>query len=676
MRPLIVWHIFRKDLTETLRDRRTLFTTIVLPLVVYPLLFTAIGSFTSNKREQVKAQTARVAVWGPVPESAVQAVLKENATLVDRRASLPASPEDVARQAVADKTVDVVLVTPEGPAGPSVQVKVYGDSTQFESEAMQERALKVLRKHDETLLEQRMVALGQPAISARPLEVEEADLSNSARRAASIVGSFLPYLVLILLASAAFYSAIDLTAGEKERGTLQTLLTAPVHALEVVTGKYLTVVTMTLVAAMANIVSLGLAIGRILSADGGQASFHMGPRVGLTLFLTLLPAALLLASLFVAVGVMARTYKEGQSYLMPLLLLVMFAALGSTLPGVELTPALALVPLTNVALLMRDLLSGRATLAVGATVIISSFAYAAMGLVLAARVFETEQVLLSGEKPWRDVFARKAKGGLNPLNTLFFIALLVVVVFYGSVPLTKAATREHIGQAIAISELGFFLVPAVLWALFMRVPLRDAFQLRLPKGRGMLGTLLLALGGWAVGLAVAAVLIHFQGARDYSDQLGELLGKHGPLTMAMAVLLVGLLPAVCEEACFRGVVLVGLSRGGSRGLAVVGSALAFGIFHVNPYHVAAATTLGLVLGYAAYESRSLLPGVLMHFVNNALQMVLVRRPDIQGLFESWGIIGAGLVATAVGLWLLRGSGGTTTSAPPAPRLRPALEVHS
>jgi sodium transport system permease protein len=86
--------------------------------------------------------------------------------------------------------------------------------------------------------------------------------------------------------------------------------------------------------------------------------------------------------------------------------------------------------------------------------------------------------------------------------------------------------------------------------------------------------------------------------------------------------------------------------------------------------------LGLVLGYAAYESRSLLPGVLMHFVNNALQMVLVRRPDIQGLFESWGIIGAGLVATAVGLWLLRGSGGTTTSAPPAPRLRPALEVHS
>ncbi len=524
MRPLIVWHIFRKDLRETLRDRRTLFTTLVLPLVVYPLLFTAVGSFTSNKREELAALTARIAVWGPVPESAVQAVLKEKATLVERQAEVPLSPEELARKAVGEKKVDVVLLTDDA-SGPSVKVTVYADSTQLESEAMQERVLKVLRKHDRALLEQRMVALGQPAISARPLEVEEADLSSGARRAATVVGSFLPYMVLILLASAAFYSAIDLTAGEKERGTLQTLLTAPVHALEVVTGKYLTVVAMTLVAALANIVSLGLAIGRILSAEGGTEGFHMGPRVGLTLFLTLLPAALLLAALFVAVGVLARTYKEGQSYLMPLLLLVVFGAMGSTLPGVELTPALALVPLTNVALLMRALLSGRATLALGTTVIISSFAYAAMGLVLAARVFETEQVLLSGEKPWRDIFARKAKGKLTPLNTLFFVALLVVVVFYGSVPLVRAVTREQIGRAIALSELGFFLLPALLWALYMRVPMRDAFQLRLPKGRGVLGTVLLAASGWAVGLAVGAVLVNFKGARDYSEQLGELAGE-------------------------------------------------------------------------------------------------------------------------------------------------------
>jgi sodium transport system permease protein len=662
MRPLIVWHIFRKDLVETFRDRRTLFTTLVLPLVVYPLLFTLVGSFTSNKREQIAAQPARLAVWGPVPERAVEAVLKEKATVVDRRATAPPHPEEEARKAISDKTLDVVLLTPEGATGPSVPLKVYADSTQFESDAMQERVLKVLRKHEAVLLEERMVALGQPAISARPLLVEEEDLSSPARRAAAVVGSILPYMVLVLLASAAFYSALDMTAGEKERGTLQTLLTAPVHAVEVVAGKYLAVVTMTLVAALANVVSLGLAIGRILSSDVSGQGFHMGPRVGLTLFLTLLPAVLLLASLFIAVGVLARTYKEGQSYLMPLLLLVVFAAVGSTLPGVELTSVLALVPLTNVALLMRELLSGRATLFLGTEVIIASFAYAAMGLVLAARVFETEQVLLSGEKPWKDVFSRKAKGGFTPINTLFFVALLVVVVFYGTVPLAQAITKDQVGRAIAASELGFFLLPALLWALLLRVPLKDAFALRLPSRRGLLGTLLLAAGGWAVGLAVGSVLSRFQGAQDYSEQLGELLGKNGPLSLWTAVLLVGVLPALCEEACFRGVVLTGLARSGSRGLAVVGSALAFGLFHVNPYHVAAAATLGLVLGYAAYASRSLLPGVLLHFVNNSLQMVLLRVPVAREFFESWVVVGAGLVVTALALWLLHGSGNQTKPA--------------
>jgi sodium transport system permease protein len=671
MRPHVVWTIFKKDLVEAFRDRRTLFTTLVLPIILYPLLFMGLASFSSSKHAEIEAQSARLAVWGPVPERALHEVLAARATLVDRRPAVPANAEAEARAALEAKRADVVLVTPEGALGPSIPISVYADSTELQSEAMQERVTKALQAQSATLLEERLVALGQPAISARPLEVEEKDVSTAAKRSASLVGSLLPYMVLILLATAAFYSALDMTAGEKERGTLQTLLTAPVHSLEVVAGKYLAVVALTLAAALANIGSLGLAIGRLVTGDAGQqAAFHMGPRVALALFCTLVPAALLLAALFLAVGVLARTYKEGQSYLMPLLMVVLFAAIGSVIPGVELTPSLALVPLTNVALLMRGLLNGKATLGLASVVLISSFAYAAMGVVLAARVFETEQVLLSGEKPWKDVFAKRAKGGLSPGNSLLFVALLVVVVFYGTVPLADAVSREGIGRAIAISEVGFFLLPALVWALAFRVPLREAFQLRLPSRRGLLGTVLLGLGGWAVGLAVGAFLERFQGAREYGEQLGELLGKHGPLSLWTAVLLVGLLPAVCEEACFRGVVLVGFAKSGSRALAVLGSALAFGLFHVNPYHVLAATLLGLVLSYAAYESRSLLPAVVLHFVNNTLQMVAVRVPQVRQAVESPVAIVAGLLLTAAALWLLAGSGRRPVATTPTPLPRP------
>ena len=151
---------------ETLRDRRALFTTLVLPIVVYPLLFTAIGSFTSNKREEIAKRSARVAVWGAVPEGAVQAVLQEKATLVERVASVPADAVERARKAVADKQLDVVLVTPDAAVGPSVPVKVYADSTQLESDAMQERVLKALRKHEAArALHERLTPPAEPAIT-------------------------------------------------------------------------------------------------------------------------------------------------------------------------------------------------------------------------------------------------------------------------------------------------------------------------------------------------------------------------------------------------------------------------------------------------------------------------------------------------------------------------------
>ena len=144
--------------------------------------------------------------------------------------------------------------------------------------------------------------------------------------------------------------------------------------------------------------------------------------------------------------------------------------------------------------------------------------------------------------------------------------------------------------------------------------------------------------------------------------------------LTAAVLLVGVLPALCEEATFRGVVLTGLARSGSGVLAVVGSALAFGLFHVNPWHILAATVLGLVLGYAAYQSRSLLPGLLMHGVSNSLQMVMVRVPEVKDVFSSWTAIAIGLAVTALALWLLTGSGRPRAAAMASVTARAAEEV--
>ncbi|MGZ3480421.1 MAG: ABC transporter permease subunit/CPBP intramembrane protease [Myxococcaceae bacterium] len=658
MRAGIVFHIFRKDLVETLRDRRTVVMAFVVPALIYPLLFTLLGSVATDKRGELERTRARLAVWGPVPEAVLSAVeQKARADVVDRRAVPPQALEEEARRLVAARTVHVVLVTPAGASGPSIPIRVLADSTNVDSDAMERRVSRVLHDSGAELLRARMMALGQDPAAARPLDLHEEDLADAARRGASFAASLLQYLLLVLVATSGFYAALDLTAGEKERGTLQTLLTAPVRSVEIVAGKYLTVLTLTLAATVCNLGSIALALARGTAAMEAGARFSLGLTGAAAIFLTVLPAALLIVALLMAVGVLARSYREGQTYLMPLLLLVMLAGFASFLPGAELTAGTALVPLLNVTLLVHDILVGRAGPSQVMVVWGVSLAWAMLGILLAARVFQTEQVLLSGEKPWRDVFSpgvrpSGAPSPLTPGNALLFSAVLLVLTYYGS-----ALFERRAGVAVLIlgSQLGLFLLPSLLWCRLFRVPLDETLQLRWPTARGWAATVLLAAGGWSVGAVVWEQLLRFPGARAYSDWLGELLGKQGQLGLGTALLLVALLPAVAEEVTFRGVVLAGLRRSGSRWVAVVGSALVFGLFHINPYHVVAASVMGLLLGWVALESGSILPGVLIHLVNNGAQVLLERIPDLAEQIRSPRVVALALAVTALGVWMVRGS---------------------
>ena len=663
MRLAIVLHIFRKDLVETLRDRRTVVMAFLVPALVYPLLFTLLGSVATDKRGELERTRARVAAWGPVPASTLSAVEQEaRADLVDRRDQPPPDPEAEARKLVVARKVHVVLLTPTGASGTSIPVRVLADSTDVDSDAMERRVSRALTDHAAELLRQRMTALGQDASAARPLDIKEEDLADAARRGASFAAALLPYLLLVLVATSGFYAALDLTAGEKERGTLQTLLTAPVRSIEIVAGKYLAVLALTLAATLCNLGSIALTLSRATSAMETSARFSLGLSSAGAIFLTVLPAALLIVALLMAIGVLARSYREGQSYLMPILLLVMLAGFASFLPGAQLSAGTALVPLLNVTLLVHDILVGKAGATQVMVVWAVSLAWAVLGILLAARVFQTEQVLLSGEKPWRDVFSPGVRSGrgLTPGNALAFAAVLLVLTFYGSVLVER---RGGVATLILVSQLGFFLVPSLLWCRLFRAPLVDTLQLRWPTPRGWVATVLLAAGGWSVGAVVWEQLLRFPGARAYSDWLGELLGKQGRLDLGTALVLVALLPAVAEEVTFRGVVLAGLRRSGSRWIAVVGSALVFGLFHVNPYHVVAAFAVGLLLGWVALESGSLLPGILIHLVNNGAQVLLDRLPGLAERLHSPVIAVLALACTAVGAFLVRGTRRPTAVAP-------------
>jgi sodium transport system permease protein len=652
----IVFTIFRKELTETLRDRRTLFAMFVLPTLIHPLIFLGLGQMTATEIATRRSLEPKAAVWGVLPPEIGVALHKEiGLSVVERREAAPDSAAKEARALLHSGRVQLVLgVEPDAEGAlksdGGATLEVWYDSVNHLSDAAHARLEEAVRTIGQRELKARLERRALPARFARPINLADHDLASRDQRAADLLGRMIPVIFLLVMVTCGLLPATDLTAGEKERGTLQTLLCSPVTALEIVAGKYLTVVLVALTGAAANLAAMGLALSRQLV---GVDELHLQLSLSTAglIFLSMMPAALLIAALILSVAVFARSFREAQSYLTPIVLVVLAASMVSWAPGLELGPGMAFVPLCNLVLLSRKLIAHEATPQIFFTVMVANLGYSLGALLLTARIFETEQVLISGEQPWRGLFGRRASGTISsPRGALLFVVVLLVLVYYGSL----FADPQRLGTAgsLAAIQLGLFLLPAVLWARLGGVSITETFSLRLPTRRGLCAILLIASGAWAVTAILGRVeAMLFPGAASYAAELSRTLGPVDTRLLVCAAVL----PAIAEEAAFRGVVLSGLGTSGSRRLAVVGSAVAFGLMHLNVYHVIVACALGLVLGFATLESGTILAGALAHLINNGLHLLGSRSPLIERLTSSPWAIAAGCAACGLGLWLVRSS---------------------
>jgi sodium transport system permease protein len=664
MRWRAVSSIFAKEVIETVRDRRTLFAMIVLPVLLQPVLMMSFGGLVASEQAARQKVVPTIAVWGPLPELAVKQLKEtEKAEITETRHEAPANAEEAARETILAGKADLVIAVPSDAAAAfagdgSVSVQFFYDSVSDRSANAANHVEQAFDDATMAALKLRLARYNLPEHFEKPLRYRTHDLASKERRGGDFAGRILPMLLLLMVMLGAVYPAIDMTAGEKERGTLQTLMCAPVEPLEILAGKYLTVVLVALTSAIVNVAAMGFAISRQLVAlDPGTIQFSLGPRIFLALFAALIPAALLMSAVLLGMSVFARSFREAQTYVTPTIMALVLPGFVASLPSVKLDGTLALVPVVNLALLLRDLLKGEASGTTYLVVTAISLAYAAVALLFAGRVFESEQVLLGGEKPWRDVFGRRdqVRATPTPGAAVLFIAVLLVIVYYGSIWADPA--RLGMVKGVLAIQLGLLLAPALLAARLSGYQFVPTFSLRLPTRRAWLGTMFLALGGWSLGVCITAIeAAIFPGASDYFAQLTKSLsGGTGDIPVVAAVLLLALLPAMAEEFCFRGFVMSGLANTGSRWIAITGSAIGFGLLHLSPYHVLPAAVLGLVLGFATLESGTILAGGLVHFVNNGLAVASERAPALKSGIESNVVIALGVASSIIGLVLLRGS---------------------
>lgn len=403
--------IFRKELKEVLRDRKTLIFMLAMPMFLVPLLLDFGIQFALDSAKKEASKTLVYAVVGQdhLPEVAREFASKPGFELAPEGSVGDGSPEALTG-AVRDGAVDfaLLIVAPEGErdgAGPQTKVYLYYDDASSTSRA-EDRATAVIEALGEAERRERLEALGVAAHSQsrllEPISVMSVKTADTRAVMGEIVGGMLPYIFIIFCFMGALYPSIDLGAGEKERGTLETLLLVPVNRRQIVLGKYLVVFTAGATSAVLSLTSLGVWLatrGQSIAGDLG-GSLEIGKIIQsigtLDLVLIaamLIPTAAIFAALLLSISIYAKSFKEAQSYAAPLNVLIILPAVVAMLPGVELDWTWAMVPITNISLAVKELIKGTMNYEMMIAILGSSVILAGALLAFCTWWFRRESVL-------------------------------------------------------------------------------------------------------------------------------------------------------------------------------------------------------------------------------------------------------------------------------------------
>jgi sodium transport system permease protein len=391
--------VYRKEFTDTLRDRRTVISMIVVPIFLMPMLTILVGVLSAHLIGRALLQVPSVMIIGGENSPEILAALHE---LKDVHV-VPAS-SDYAQQ-IVDKKIRAAVELPADfdaliAQGDTAKVRIDMYQGEINSGFSADKLQKFFQDFRERTIHERLAARHLPANLTEPILIQETNVAPPEKVGGVVLGGLVPYFVIILSLTATMYPAMDLTVGEKERGTIETILCSPISRTSLVLGKFLMVLTASLSTAALAIASMGLTLAIAGKMAGGVSQikamgvqFQITPVSVIWVFVMIAPLAVLFSAALLAISLFAKNFKEAQSYLSPLTILVFAPAIVSVLPGVELNTGLSLVPILNTSLVCKEIVSGTYHWGYIALIFASSCVYAAGALWVAIRLFQSEDVL-------------------------------------------------------------------------------------------------------------------------------------------------------------------------------------------------------------------------------------------------------------------------------------------
>lgn len=688
--------IVQREVRDQLRDRRTMFTIVVLPLLLYPLLGTTflqmaqflqehpvkvllIGAqnlpadpplldgdrFTSagdDAARLIELEVRPALASGQTPADLVaEAQRLIDAGRFDAVVYFPENFRQRAERFLAQsqdpESTDQPSSDPPTLSAAPPSPQVYYNAAKDQSRVAHDRVVRALRSWREELVRRNLESHDVPAAATEPFELTERDVAPEAGRRAVVWSKILPFVVLIWALTGAFYPAVDLCAGEKERGTLETLLCSPARRSEIVWGKLFTVMLFSMATSLLNLASMGVTGAIILRhlESASQSGLTLGaPPLSAVvwLVLALAPIAALFSALALAIAAFARSTKEGQYYLLPLMMVSVPLMMLPLFPAAELDLGTSLIPLTGLMLLLKALIEGEYAQALlyAPPVFLVTGACCLLAIRWAVDQFNNESVLFReserfGLSLWLRRLVRDREDTPAFTQAILCGVLLLTIRFFAMFLTPPPYTWRDFAVSTLVFQVALIATPALMMTIVLTRSPRKTLLLSFPRPLAIPAAVLLAATLHPLVVVLSkGIQILYPISESTQQQLAQLslLLADAPLWGLLVVLAVA--PAICEEVAFRGFILSGLRHGGRRRSAIVISSIFFGVTHGILQQSLSACALGVILGYLAVQTASLLPCILFHMTHNGLTVLssqvtpamLQDRPWLRWMFQSLG----------------------------------------
>lgn len=616
-----VWLIFSRELKELLKDRKTIILTVVIPLVIYPLLMWGMTKLKGFEEEQFQEKVIRIFV------TSKNSWLQEYLQVQKEKIVLMRGFENP-QAGLRNGELDLWLEFLDEDQGDSGLIVINYCASFDDSNRARQAIADILTKGRGSYLERKITQLGHRYRVGEVLHTEFIDQSTDQAKSGYLAGKIVPFLMIIMILSGASFAAVDLVSGEKERGTLETLLLAPVSRNSIVWGKFFVVLIIAVVAAVVNLIGIAITLSfNLLDIPLLRGvHFSLGASELLVIFALLLPMAVFFSAILMIVASYADSFKEGQYYLLPLTFLSMAPAIVTLMPGIELNSIMMVVPIASLALATKEVLGGVYNWFGLGVAFLANSLYAIIAIRVASTILDRENVLSRSSSDRYDPNRQLAQ------QAAYLFAVAWLVLFFGAPVLQQA----NLIAGLWATELFLVALPALLFIRVHKLPFKSFVRFNRFSGVHFLGGLILEIAAMMTLVPLMELqnkLLPFP--KSLSDMYTKTFTDTGyPLWLNIVTFAVS--AGVCEELLFRGVLTRALIRKLSSSQTILVVGVMFGLFHFDIYRIGPTAFLGFIFTYICLKSGSLIPTMILHTMHNALMISIasLRLDEYQRFFLS------------------------------------------